>query len=355
MFSHPPNSPLAGTDLARFLLPEDSSLLDAMKAIDGNTQEVVFAYGQHNRVSGLITDGDIRRGLIRGLGLEAPISEVMTRDFHRVGPEAQRTFVLDLMRAIQIRHVPVIGPDGSLQGIHFLRDFLGVKERSNVAVIMAGGKGVRLRPITRNLPKPLVQVAGRPILERLVLHLVSHGVRKIYLSINYLGSMIQEHFQDGSRFGCSIEYLVEDRELGTGGALALLPERPALPLLVMNGDLLTQADIGRLLDFHQGQEVKATLAVTGYRHVVPYGVADVKDGRLERLVEKPSLDFQVNSGIYVLDPSLIDMIEPGVDYPMTRLIDACLEKSLGVGVFPLEDEWRDIGSFNELFAARTGE
>ncbi len=355
MFSHPPTSAKDRMDLARFLLPENSSLLDAMKAIDGNTQEVVFAHDAQGRVSGLITDGDIRRGLIRGLGLDAPVQEVMTRDFHKVAPGTGRALVLDLMRAIQIRHVPVIGADGSLCGIHFLRDLLGVQERSNVAVIMAGGKGVRLRPITRNLPKPLVQVAGRPIIERLVLHLVSHGIRKIYLSINYLGSMIQDHFQNGNRFGCSIEYLVEERELGTGGALALLPERPAHPLLVLNGDLLTQADIGRLLDFHQDQQVKATLAVTGYRHVVPYGVADVKNGRLERLVEKPSLDFQVNSGIYVLDPSLIDMIEPGVDYPMTRLIDACLEKSLGVGVFPLEDEWRDIGSFNELFAARTGE
>jgi len=344
-------------DISGFLVGEDQTIWDAMQAIADNSREVVFVKNPTGKVTGVITDGDIRRGLLRGAVFSSPVTDIMTRNFHRAEAGADRAFVLDLMRARDIRHVPEIDSEGGLRAIHFLRDLIGAAERPNLAVIMAGGRGVRLRPLTESLPKPLVPVAGRPIIERLVMHLVGYGIRRVAISINYLGHMIEEHFGDGSQLGCSITYLREDVELGTGGALRLLPAREEHPILVLNGDLVTQADVAKLLEFHgrlaqHGPLVRATMAVKNYQHVVPYGVAHSEHGRLVSLEEKPCLNFPVNAGIYVVNPDLLELIEPGVNYPITRLFETCLTQGVPVGVFPLEEEWRDVGSIEELLTAR---
>lgn len=354
--AHDPKSPKI-PDISAFLVGEEQTIWDAMQAIADNSREVVFVKNPTGKVIGVITDGDIRRGLLRGAEFSSPVTDIMTRNFHRVEAGADRAFVLDLMRARDIRHVPEIGSGGGLCAIHFLRDLIGAVERPNLAVIMAGGQGVRLRPLTEDLPKPLVPVAGRPILERLVMHLVGFGIRRVAISVNYLGHMIEEHFGDGSQLGCSITYLRENVELGTGGALRLLPSREEYPILVLNGDLVTQADVAKLLEFHdklahQSPLLQATIAVKNYQHVVPYGVAHSERGRLVSLEEKPCLNFPVNAGIYVVNPDLLDRIEPDVNYPITRLFETCLAQGVPVGVYPLEEEWRDVGSIEDLLTAR---
>ena len=224
------------------IIAEGASIRDALQAIDTNGREMVMVSDKSDRIIGLISDGDIRRGLLAGLTLDLPAVNVMTRDFFTVAPDTDRASVLDIMRARSFPYVPVLDRDRRLIAVHFLRDLLGAAPKPNIAVVMAGGRGARLRPVTDAIPKPMIEVAGRPMLERIVLHLVGHGVQTIHLAVNFMADVIERHFGDGSTLGCRIEYLRESTPLGTGGALSLLTERPAHPFFVLNGDLISTAE-----------------------------------------------------------------------------------------------------------------
>jgi NDP-sugar pyrophosphorylase family protein len=232
-----------------------------------------------------------------------------------------------------------------------IHDVIGGRKLHNVAVIMAGGKGMRLRPITEHLPKPMIRVAGRPILERLVLHLVSYGITRIYLAVNYMSHVIEDHFGDGSRFGCSIEYLREEEPLGTGGSLSLLPEIPSQPVLVMNGDLVMQANIEGLLRFHQAGGFYASMGVKPYRHEVPFGCVESESGRILTVQEKPSIDKLINAGLYVLSPEALASI-PRRFFPITELFESALADEQPCGSFLIEDEWTDVGRMGDLQQAQ---
>lgn len=342
-----------GADMFSDLVIGDAgSIHDAMSAIDRNTREVVLVRSADGRIVGLITDGDIRRGLLRGLTLDSAASEVMTRIFVSVRRDADRAAVLDLMKARTIRHVPVLDDEGRLVAIHFLNDLIGMTAKPNAAVIMAGGKGTRLRPYTNNLPKPMVPVAGRPILERIILHLVGHGVSRIFLSVNHMAETIEQYFADGAAFGCDISYLREDRPLGTGGALSLLPRPMTAPVLVLNGDQITSIDISALLQSHAGSSCVATVSVGPYRVTIPYGTVIERNARLVALEEKPTMDYLVNRGLYVLDPSALDLIPHDQEYPITRLFETLLEAGRPVNVCYSEDSWIDVGRPEDLRRAQ---
>ncbi len=212
---------------------------------------------------------------------------------------------------------------------------------------MAGGEGRRLRPLTDRTPKPMIRVAGRPMLERIVLLLVGHGIRHIYVAVNYMADAIVDHFGDGGRFGCRIEYLRETMAHGTGGALSLLPRPPSEPLIVMNGDLVTQVDIGRLLAFHAREGVAATLAARHYQTEIPYGVVAERAGRLHELVEKPTADYLINAGIYVLDPAVLSLVPKETFFPITDLFAKLLARQLPVAVYQVEEDWIDVGRRDE--------
>jgi NDP-sugar pyrophosphorylase family protein len=234
-----------------------------------------------------------------------------------------------------------------------LTELVGAMERSTWAVIMAGGKGTRLRPITENLPKPMLRVAGRPILERIVLHLVSYGIRQVYLAINYMGHVIEDHFGHGERFGCRIDYLRETEPLGTGGPLSLLPGPPAEPLLVLNGDLVMQVDVDAMLSFHTTGQYQATVGVHQYYHEVPFGCLELDGARILRMEEKPVLDKIINAGIYVLEPTLLKYV-PQRFFPITTLLEESLARGERQGAFMIEDEWIDVGHRDELRRAQKG-
>ncbi len=337
--------------LEKFMINAGSTIRQAMATINDNWREVTLVRADDGRIIGTITDGDIRRGLLRGLTLESPAEEVMNREFVFVSPEIGRAAVLDMMKALVLRQMPIIDSRGRLVGIHFLNDLIGTEVKPNVAVIMAGGKGTRLKPLTESCPKPMIQVAGRPILERVVLHLVSYGIRKVYISINYMGDRIESHFGDGSRFACSIEYLREETALGTGGALSLLPKDVEHPIVVMNGDQLTQADIGELLEFHEQEKVVATMGVRHYQIEIPFGVVKQEGRRLLALQEKPTDHYLVNTGIYVLNSEAVSMVPENTDFPMTALFDLLLDRNKPVGVYYIEEEWIDVGRHDDLLKA----
>jgi NDP-sugar pyrophosphorylase family protein len=229
---------------------------------------------------------------------------------------------------------------------------LGTADKPNAAVIMAGGEGRRLRPLTDRVPKPMVQVAGRPILERIVLHLVGYGIKRIHISVNYLADVITEYFGDGSRFGCSITYLRESSPLGTGGPLSLLSEQPQHPLIVMNGDLVTQVDVSRLLQFHAREQAIATLAARHHQIEIPFGVVNQHENRLLALVEKPSPHYLINAGIYVFDPGVLPLVPARTFFPITALFEELLARKQRVAVYSIEEDWIDVGRRDELDRAR---
>jgi len=272
------------------------TIREALSVIDAGAAEIAFVVDPGGKVLGTVTDGDIRRGLLGGLPLEGTVDRVLNRRFVSVSPMTPRAEVLDLMRARTLSQIPIVDGQGRLEGIHLLREIIGVEARKNWAVVMAGGRGERLRPITDSTPKPMIPVAGRPILERIILHLVGSGFRKVFLSVNYLGQVISDHFGDGCQFGCEIQYLQESEPLGTGGALSLLPKTAEEPILVLNGDLLTQADLGSLLRFHDEGDFKVTVGLREYVHHVPFGVAHLDGDRVMSLREKPTHVWPANCG-----------------------------------------------------------
>ncbi len=339
--------------LAKLLVPERATLLEAMRVMNEGSRAVAFVQDGAGCVGGVLTDGDIRRALLAGRSVnECCLPDVMSRNFRYVPPEAGRAEVLDLMRAVGIEHIPVLDSKRRLVGLHLLQELIGARELDNWAVIMAGGRGTRLRPLTEEIPKPMITVAGRPILERLVLHLVGSGIRRIFLSVNYLAHVIEQHFGDGARFGCSIEYLREAEPLGTGGALTVLPAPPSSPVMVLNGDLVTQFDVQRMIDFHADGGYAVTFGVRPHYIHIPFGVAEISDNRLIGMREKPTEHFLVNAGIYMLSPAALALIPKNTEFPMTQLVDECTQRGLAMGAHVIEDEWMDVGHHDELRRAR---
>jgi dTDP-glucose pyrophosphorylase len=328
-----------------------ASILEAMKKIDSSGIATVVVC-EDGKAKGVLTDGDIRRALIKGAELTSPIEPFFTRNFIFVGPSVLRADVLDVMQAQLIEQVPIIDSEGTLKGIHTLHSILGHSLKQNWAVIMAGGKGTRLGKVTADIPKPMLKVAGKPILERLVLHLVSYGIRKIFISVNHLSHVIENYFKDGSEWGCSIEYLREDEPLGTGGALSMLPTHPKYPLILINGDLLMEIDFSKLLKFHEVHNFYATMGVNFYSHEVPFGCVETEQHQILRLEEKPLLSKFINAGIYVLSPAAVQSVPKGVLFPITRLFDEALSTNKPCGAYPLDGDWIDIGSPEGLKEAR---
>jgi len=328
-----------------------------METIDRSGAEIAFVIDDTERLIGTVSDGDLRRALLDGAGLGDAVLPFTNRRHRTVTPQAGRAEVLDMMQAFTIAQIPVIGDDGRLVGAHLLKDVLGGERHDVVAVVMAGGEGLRLRPLTEQLPKPMLLVAGRPILERIVMHLIGRGVRTIYLAVNYMSDVIEAHFGSGQRFGCDIHYLKEaaDLPLGTAGALGLLPASvlgSGLPILVVNGDLITQFDLGALLRQHESETAALTIGVRPYTHQIPFGVVHVAETSVQRIDEKPAPTWTVSAGVYVLGPAVTDGVDGTRRVDVTDLIERALDRGHRVTAFAIDGEWADIGRSDELSRAR---
>lgn len=335
-----------------------TTLIDAMRSLEDSGSQIVLVVGDDDRLMGVLTDGDIRRAQLGGATLDEPVARFTNTAALTVDHRAGRADVLELMQARQIRQVPVVDNDHRVTGLHLLHELLSIEQRLNWAVVMAGGRGSRLGSMTDRVPKPMLQVAGRPILERIVLHLVGSGIRRIYLSVNYLSEVIEAHFGDGSRFGCQINYLHETEPLGTAGSLALLPkgaDGPGHALLIMNGDLVTQADVGALIDFHEQGDQAVTMAVRRYFTQIPFGCVEVDDDQLTSFVEKPTISKLVNAGMYVLDLSCLDILTAGEPMAMPDLVQRARERGQVVRVREVDEDWIDVGRNDQLDQARRGE
>lgn len=338
--------------LQDILVREHSPVRDAIQRIDTGALHIALVVGNENRLLGTVTDGDVRRGLLRGVSLDDPVERVMNRTPVTVSVGEGRPEALRLMREMEIHQVPVVDPEGRVVGLETHDEWLSREPAETWVVLMVGGLGKRLRPLTDETPKPLLKVGGRPLIETIVQSFASQGFRNFFLSVNYRAQLFEAHFGDGEQHGVSIDYLHEDQQLGTAGALRLLPGRAPGPLIVMNGDLLTSVDFRHLLAFHRAQGSVATMCVRDYNFDVPYGVALIEDHRLIGLSEKPRHHFFVNAGIYVLEPEALDLIPPDGAFHMTQLFQMLIDQERATTVFPIREYWLDIGQVADLERAQ---
>ncbi|MBA4391141.1 MAG: alcohol dehydrogenase [Syntrophus sp. (in: bacteria)] len=338
--------------MTNYHINPDASLIECMRSMDLSGAGIALAVDSEFRLIGTISDGDIRKALVKGCPLDSSIDAHINRNCFYVLPTVPRAEVLDIMQARRFEQIPIVDEQGKVIGLHLLHDMLGNIPRPNWAVVMAGGQGMRLRPLTENIPKPMVRVAGRPILERIILHLVSYGIRRIFLSVNHLAQVIEDYFEDGSKYGAAIEYLREDEPLGSGGAISLLPEIPEHPLLVMNGDLVVDVNCGDMIEFHSQDDFYATMGIYPHFLQVPYACVEIQNNRLVGIEEKPVLEKMVNAGIYILSTQAVAAIPKNICFPITTLFEDALKKNLVCGTFAIEKEWLDIGSPHQLQQAR---
>lgn len=326
----------------------DATLAQVLKVIDDGAIQIALVTDETYHLAGTVTDGDIRRALLRGRGLETPIHEVMNvNPVTGLALEGRETWQR-IMQRHDIRHLPLLDASGRVVDLGRY-ELPAEPRRKTPVIIMAGGLGTRLRPLTDDIPKPLLKVGSRPVLETIVQTFAEQGFHDLTLCVNYRGEMIRDYFGDGAPWDVQIRYVEEPNQMGTAGALTLLSERPTEPFLVMNGDLLTRVDFVRLLDFHNRQEFSATVAMREYSNQIPYGVLKVSDDyKVMRLVEKPVERHYVSAGIYALDPGIIDLIPNGTYYDMPTLLNDLLQVDQSVGSFPLRDYWIDIGRIEDL-------
>ncbi len=332
----------------RALLPHDAILKDAIRNLNETALKTALVVSPDDTLLGTLTDGDIRRGLLKGLHINSPLLSIIKRDPLVVPPEVSRDTVIRLMQTNDFAAIPVVDSDRRVIGLHLLHDLLAPQERSNLMVIMAGGMGTRLRPHSENCPKPLLLVGGKPILEHIIERAKSEGFHRFVLAINYLGHMIEDHFGDGSRWHLQIDYIRESLPLGTAGALGLLPTRPDAPFLVSNGDVLTDIHYGELLEFHCRQGAAATMAVRLHEWQHPYGVVRTNGVDIIGFEEKPISRSHINAGVYVLEPRALDSLAPAEHCDMPSLFNRLQESSARTIVYPMHEPWLDVGRIDDL-------
>ena len=334
------------------LIGPGTPILEALKIIDTVSLQIALVVDADGKLLGTVTDGDVRRGLLRGLSLTDPVAAVMFSSPRTLGTGKTDAEILQYMRARSLRHLPVLDEAGRVVDLKLLNDVVDLDRRKNLVVIMAGGPGTRLRPLTVDCPKPLLSVGGRPILETIITSFRTQGFYRFVLSVNYKADMIEEYFGDGSRHGVQIGYVHEKERMGTAGALSLLPERPEKSFVVMNGDVLTGVDFRQLLAFHEEHDSPATMCVQEYRVQIPYGVVEHEGNRLVSIVEKPQHKFHINAGIYILEPSVLDCIPRDCCFDMPSLFAAILGKGMQPCTFPLREYWMDIGRMDDYEQAQ---
>ena len=336
-------------DWRETLIGPTATIHQAIKAIDTSSRQIALVVDGEDRLLGTVTDGDIRRAILRGADMDAPVGNAMKGEPHTARESDTKEHLLSRMAAESVRQFPLLDDSGRVTGLVYIDDLMSPTERrDNWVLIMAGGLGTRLRPLTDSAPKPLLQVGDKPLMETIIEGFLDYDFRQFYISVNYKAAMIKAHFGDGAKWNATIRYIEEDRPLGTAGALRLIKDRPDTPIIVMNGDLLTRINFQHLLDYHREHKARATMCVREYDFQVPFGVVRITDNRITGIDEKPLHSFFVNAGIYVLDPELIDLIPDGEFFDMTTLFEAIIAADHDTAVFPIREYWLDVGRIDEF-------
>ena len=333
-------------DVAGILIGLDATIRDTVTTIDRGAFGLALLVDREGRLLATFTDGDVRRAVLAGIDLDAPVSvlyERREREPLRATRNATATELLELMTSNGVRHVPLVDDDGRPVAVSLIDDLVDDTALPLRAVVMAGGFGKRLGQLTESLPKPMLPVGGRPLLERIIVQLRGAGIDRVHVTTHYKPEHIVDHFEDGSRFGVNIEYVNEDEPLGTAGAIGLIERVDDHPLLVLNGDIVTDVDFRALLHFHDEHEADMTVGVWPYEVHVPYGLVETDGELVTGIREKPVLRSFVNAGIYLIGAELCHTVPPGERLDMTDLIERALAEGRRVISFPLREYWLDIG------------
>lgn len=330
------------------IVSPNNTIIETMKIIDESSLQFSVVVDEFNRLLGTVTDGDIRRGILKGLSLKASVDAVMNNDpiFEYEGKN--HFYYKNVLEQKRLKQLPIVNKQGQLITIIFSDEFTKIPYKKNTVVLMAGGLGTRLRPLTNDIPKPMLTIGNKPILETIIESFKSYGFINFILTVNYKKEQIKDYFQDGSHLGVNISYIDENKRLGTAGALSLLNEIPNQPFFVMNGDLLTKINYEQLLEFHKDTKSTATMCVREHEYQIPFGVIETNNYRLTSIKEKPTYKKFVNAGIYVLNPEVIEFIPQNEFFDMPELFNKIMEnEEEEICAFPLREYWMDIGRMDD--------
>jgi dTDP-glucose pyrophosphorylase len=335
--------------ISNFLIGPDSTIKQSMDQLDLVKGLGLIVVDENKKLLGSLTDGDIRRALT---GLDINIDSSIEKIYHRNPKYVLKGSTDSDKEKITenniIKVVPII-ENGIVVDV-FTVDHEETKDIS--VVIMAGGLGSRLGEHTKNCPKPMLEVAGKPVLERILNNFTHVGFEKFFFSVNFMAEFIENHFKDGQKFNCNIQYLRETKRLGTAGSLSLLPKNVTGPIIVTNGDLLTLVDFRRLINFHKQHQSPITMCTRKYEFQVPFGVVNIDSGLAKGIDEKPTQSFNISAGVYVIDSKLLSYIPVDEYHDMPTFLENLIAKNNDVHCFPLVEQWIDIGKVDDLNFAR---
>ncbi|MGY8625991.1 alcohol dehydrogenase [Chromobacterium violaceum] len=335
------------------LIGPDVSLREALEIIDSAGTQLAVVVDEHRRLLGTVSDGDARRALLSGLGMDDRVGKVMHARATTVSASSTPQEILETMRRTGLHQLPIVDAENVVVGLALIGDYLSAERRDNWVVIMAGGLGSRLQELTRDVPKPMLKVGSRPLLETIIRSYAEQGFHRFYLAVNYKAEQIETYFGDGSALGVDIRYLREEQRMGTAGALSLLQETPSCPFIVTNADLLTKENFGLLVDQHAEAGGHATMAVRHYEMQVPFGVVHVHGGHIHSIEEKPVQRFVVSAGIYVLSPEVLDLVPTDSFFDMPALFDLVLKNGMKARAHQIDGYWLDIGRLPDFERANS--
>ncbi len=334
-------------------LKYNALIREALQIIDSGAMQIALVVDENDQLIGTLTDGDIRRGLLRGLDLNSSIESIIVKNCTVANISDTKESILKIALSKKLHQIPIVDDSGKVVGIQEIEELVKPKEKTNKVVLMAGGLGMRLRPLTESTPKPMLKVGNKPILQTIVEKFAEYGYLNIVMCVNYKSHVIQDYFEDGNSFGVNIEYILEEQRMGTAGALSLLKEIPSEPFFVMNGDLLTNVNFEHLHNYHIADNALATMCVREYDFQIPYGVVNIKDSRILSIEEKPVQKFFVSAGIYMLSPEVLDYIPKNEFYDMPTLFEKLINGGKNVVSFPLREYWLDIGRMSDYERANS--
>lgn len=339
-------------NINKIKISANTKIHQAMKIISNGAIQIAIAVDKKGKLIGTLTDGDIRNGFLNGLNLDSLVKSIIFKNPIVAKQNYSKEKLLNLALSKKVNQIPVVDKNNKVKGIYVLDELLKIKSKSNKVVIMAGGKGMRLRPLTKNLPKPMLKVGNKPILQTLIEKFYDSGFKNFIFCVNYKSKIIKDFFGDGEKFGVKIEYIHEKKRMGTAGAISLIKKKILQePFFVINGDLLTNLNFEKMLDFHYKHNSKATMCVKEYNIDSPYGEVTLKNENISSIEEKPRHKFFVNAGVYILDPKCTRLI-PKKFYDMHSLFKKILSKKYKTVSFPLGEYWVDIGRFGDYKKAK---
>jgi len=328
-------------------LRQNATIKEALEIIDSGAMQIALVVDDNDKLLGTLTDGDIRRGILRGLDIDSSIETIVFKEPAVAKISSTKEEILKIALSKKLHQIPIVDDNGIVLDLKEIEELVEPKIKTNRVILMVGGLGTRLRPLTQDMPKPMLKVGNKPILQTIVEKFAEYGFVNITMCVNFNASIIRDYFGDGKEFGVNIDYVLEEKRMGTAGALSLLKERPSEPFFVMNGDLLTNVNFEHIFNYHMLNKATATMCVREYDYEVPYGVGKMNDNKITEIAEKPVQKFFVSAGIYMLSPEILDLIPKNEFYDMPALFEKLIKLSKNVISFPIREYWLDIGRMEE--------